>query len=86
MPRHPDTRILEVREVFKSFVGFQAYNRAYIAIFSLPTAIRGPLREACCLRATDTQPLLNSLVYIILLLLWYFLPCTYMLVLCGGGV
>ena len=40
MPRHPDTRLSEVREAFKRSLlpGFQAHIRAYIAIFSL----RGP--------------------------------------------
>ena len=35
IPRHPDTRLFEVREVFKrsSLLGFQAYVRAYIAMF-----------------------------------------------------
>ena len=45
IPRHPDTRLFEVREAFKRglLLGFQAHIRAYIALFSPPGALR-----ACC--------------------------------------
>ena len=38
IPRHPDTRLFEIRETFKrSFsLGFHAHIRAYIAILSPP--------------------------------------------------
>ena len=44
IPRHPDTRLFEVREAFKRslLLDFQAHIRAYIAIFSPPAALRGP--------------------------------------------
>ena len=72
IPRHPDTCLFEVREAFKRslLLGFQAHIRAYIAFFSRG-ALRGPLRGACApntrrrrvaLRATDAEPLINTLV------------------------
>ena len=53
IPRHPDTRLFEVREAFKRslLLGFQAHIRAYFAIFSSPAA----------LRATVAEPLINAL-------------------------
>ena len=69
IPRHPDTRLFEVRRAFKRrlLLGFQAHIRAYIAFFSPPAALRGPLRGASAplrLRATDAEPLINALVYV----------------------
>ena len=53
IPRHPGTRLFEVREAFirSLLLGFQAHIRAYIAIFSPPAALRGPLRGACAQHA-----------------------------------
>ena len=67
-PRHPDTRLFQVREAFKwsSLLGFQAHIRAYIAIFSRAPA-GGLRRRATRLaspvapRATDANPLINAL-------------------------
>ena len=44
IPRHPDTRLFEVREAFKRslLLGFQAPIRAYIAIFHLRRPSGGP--------------------------------------------
>ena len=38
IPRHPETRLLEVREAFKRILllGFQAHTRAYIATDAEP--------------------------------------------------
>ena len=49
IPRHPDTRLFEVREAFKRslLLGFQARIRAYIAGVSPPAALRGPSGGPC---------------------------------------
>ena len=53
IPRHPDTRLFEVRGAFKRslLLDFQAHIRAYIATFPPPAA----------LSATDAEPLINAL-------------------------
>ena len=69
MPRHPDTRLFEVREAFKRslLLGFQAHIRAYSAFFSPPAVHRGASRTTrlawpVALRATDAEPPINTLV------------------------
>ena len=67
IPRHTDTRLFEVREAFKRSLlpgtWFSvAYSRIYRNIFSPPPALRGPLRGACALRATDAEPAINALL------------------------
>ena len=70
VPRHPETRLLGVREAFiRSLLhGFQAHIRAYTAFFSPPVAalrgpsrgpsrgaLRGPLRGACAPAARNRR-------------------------------
>ena len=57
IPRHPDTRLFEVREAFKRglLLDFQAHVRVYIAIFSPPAALRAPSRGG--LRGSSRGPL-----------------------------
>ena len=86
IPRHPDTRLFEVREACKRslLLGFQAHIRACIALFSPPAALRGPLRGACApaarikscvacaLRATGAETLITAPLYIYFEVYTYF--------------
>lgn len=59
IPRHPQTHLFEVQEAFKpsSLLVFQAYVRAYMAIFSPPADLRPPPVEGlhAYLHAYGTQ-------------------------------
>ena len=59
IPRHPDTRLFEVREAFKRglLLDFQAHVRVYIAIFSPPAALNAeePLISALVCNAVNKK-------------------------------
>ena len=69
-PRHPDTRLFEVREAFKRslLLRFQAHIRPYTSqFFRLRAALRGPSGGPCgglarLRHATRAEPLINALV------------------------
>ena len=82
IPRHPDTALSELWEAFRRtllLLGFQAYIRAHIAIFSTSAAPPRPSRwglpwlsrglfcapaPRVAVRATDAGPLIiNALMY-----------------------
>ena len=62
IPKHPDTRLFEVREAFKrSFVAW--FSGAYTRIYRFFFASGGPCGGLDRLRrATDAEPLINALV------------------------
>ena len=75
IPRHPDTRLFEVREAFKRSLlpgtWFSvAYSRIYRNIFSPPPALRGPCGGlALCAQQTPNQQLMPCLALLIVCLL-----------------
>ena len=79
VPRHPDTRLFEVREAFKrSFLllGFMAHIRAHLAIFFAsggpPGALRGP-----CNRRRNTNALVRRVCLQFTKLSWVGKTCKY---------